>query len=127
MKRLKSKKLAEFIQKTQQQILERRAREDKNDKKTKTAIEMPQRQPVEYQKIDIDTLDDSLLESGLYDDRPMLFFGKDKYTKQVIANPDEVQNILKSFHNFRDIIESMGNEQMEADFGWVLKEFKRFL
>ncbi|XP_017107338.2 DNA-directed RNA polymerase, mitochondrial [Drosophila bipectinata] len=117
VKRLKSKKLAEFIQKTQQQILERRAREDKKDKKTKTGMELPQRQPVEYQKIDIDTLDGSLLESGIYDDRPMLFFGKDKYTKQVIANPDEVQNILKSFHNFRDIIESMGNEQMEADFG----------
>jgi len=28
-----------------------------------------------------------------------------------------VQNILKSFQNFRDIIESMENDQHEADFG----------
>ncbi|EDW87211.1 DNA-directed RNA polymerase, mitochondrial [Drosophila yakuba] len=117
VKRLKSKKLADFIQKAQQQILERRAREDRKDKKSKGLVDLAQRQPVEYQKIDMEALDGSILESGIYDDRPMLFFGKDEYTKQVIANPDEVQNILKSFHNFRDIIESMGNDQHEADFG----------
>ncbi|KAH8413246.1 hypothetical protein KR009_009118 [Drosophila setifemur] len=117
VKRLKSKKLADFIQKTQQQILDRRAREERKDKKTKGGVELSQRQPVEYQKFDLDTLDASMLESGTYDDRPMLFFGKDKYTKQVIANPEEVQNILKSFHNFREIIESMGNEQLDSDFG----------
>ncbi|XP_016945541.3 DNA-directed RNA polymerase, mitochondrial [Drosophila suzukii] len=117
VKRLKSKKLADFIQKAQQQILERRAREDRKDKKTKGVLDLAQRQPVEYQKIDMEALDGSILESGIYDDRPMLFFGKDEYTKQVIANPEEMQNILKSFHNFRDIIESMGNDQHEADFG----------
>lgn len=40
------------------------------------------------------------------------------YTKQIIANPDEVLKILKSFHNYRDIIESMENERqdnIEAD------------
>ncbi|XP_026844287.1 DNA-directed RNA polymerase, mitochondrial [Drosophila persimilis] len=120
VKRLKSKKLAEFIQKTQMQILEKRAREEKRGlKKGKVGLEldMSQRQPVEYQKIDMEALDGSILESGIYDDRPMLFFGKDEYTKQIIARPEEVQNILKSFHNFRDIIESMGSEQQEADFG----------
>ncbi|XP_022226016.2 DNA-directed RNA polymerase, mitochondrial [Drosophila obscura] len=119
VKRLKSKKLAEFIQKTQQQILDKRAREEKRGlkKSSKGGLEPAQRQPVEYQKIDMEALDGSILESGIYDDRPMLFFGKDEYTKQIIANPEEVQNILKSFHNFRDIIESMGNEQQEADFG----------
>ncbi|XP_034670201.1 DNA-directed RNA polymerase, mitochondrial [Drosophila subobscura] len=120
VKRLKSKKLAEFIQKTQQQILEKRAREEKRGlkKSSKGSLESAaQRQPVEYQKIDMEALDGSILESGIYDDRPMLFFGKDEYTKQIIANPEEVQNILKSFHNFRDIIESMGNEQQEAEFG----------
>ncbi|XP_017154229.1 DNA-directed RNA polymerase, mitochondrial [Drosophila miranda] len=120
VKRLKSKKLAEFIQKTQMQILEKRAREEKRGlKKGKVGLEldMSQRQPVEYQKIDMEALDGSILESGIYDDRPLLFFGKDEYTKQIIASPEEVQNILKSFHNFRDIIESMGSEQQEADFG----------
>lgn len=119
VKRLKSKKLADFIQKAQLQILDKRAREDKKDnRKSKVGgLELSQRQPVEYQKIDIEALDGSVLESGIYDDRPMLFFGKDEYTKQVIANPEEVQNILKSFNNFRDIIESMENERHEADFG----------
>jgi len=117
VKRLKSKKLADFIHKAQQQILERRAREYRKDKKTKCVLDLAQRQPVEYQKIDMEALDGSILESGVYDDRPMLFFGKDEYTKQVIANPEEVQNILKSFQNFRDIIESMENDQHEADFG----------
>ncbi|XP_017021954.1 DNA-directed RNA polymerase, mitochondrial [Drosophila kikkawai] len=123
VKRLKSKKLADFIQKAQLQILERRAREDKKDsKKSKGgALESTQRQPVEYQKIDMEALDASVLESGLYDDRPMLFFGKDEYTKQVVANPEEVQNILKSFNNFRDIIESLENERHEADFGLSTK------
>ncbi|EDV57302.1 uncharacterized protein Dere_GG24614 [Drosophila erecta] len=117
VKRLKSKKLADFIQKAQQQILERRAREDRKDKKSKGVLDLAQRQPVEYQKINMEALDGSVLESGIYDDRPMLFFGKDEYTKQVIANPEEVQNILKSFHNFRDIMESMENDQHEADYG----------
>ncbi|XP_017063285.2 LOW QUALITY PROTEIN: DNA-directed RNA polymerase, mitochondrial [Drosophila eugracilis] len=117
VKRLKSKKLADFIQKAQQQILERRARADRKDKKTKGILDLMQRQPVEYQKVDMEALNCSVLESGIYDDRPLLFFGKDEYTKQVISNPEEVQNILKSFHNFRDIIESMGNDQHEVDFG----------
>ncbi|EDV99133.1 DNA-directed RNA polymerase, mitochondrial [Drosophila grimshawi] len=120
VKRLKSKKLAEFIQKTQLQILEKRAREERRVlKKGKPGTEeAAPRQPAEYQKIDIDPLDSSILEAGLYDDKPLIFFGKEMYTKQVIANPDEVHKILKSFHNYRNIIESMENEQqdnVEAD------------
>ncbi|XP_068140133.1 DNA-directed RNA polymerase, mitochondrial [Drosophila tropicalis] len=115
VKRLKSKKLSEFIQKTQLQILEKRAKEERRGKKESSKMEdLAQRQPVEYQKIDMEALDGcSVLESGIYDDRPLLFFGKDEYTKQVIANPEEVQQILKSFHNFRDIIEGMESERQE--------------
>ncbi|KRF82011.1 uncharacterized protein Dvir_GJ17831, isoform B [Drosophila virilis] len=115
VKRLKSKKLAEFIQKTQLQILEKRARDERRAvKKGKTSSEeAAQRQPAEYQKIDLDALDSSILEAGMYDDKPLIFFGKETYTKQFIANPAEVHKILKSFHNYRDIIESMENERQD--------------
>ncbi|XP_030382801.1 DNA-directed RNA polymerase, mitochondrial isoform X2 [Scaptodrosophila lebanonensis] len=112
VKRLKSKKLSEFIQRTQQQILEKRAREERRARKNKSGEETL-RQPVEYQKINLEVLDSSILESGIYDDRPLIFFGKDEYTKQVVSNPEEMQNILKSFHNFREIIESMEHEKQE--------------
>lgn len=147
VKRLKSKKLAEFIQKTQIQILEKRAREERRALKKGKAIsgdgaqlqlseyqklildangktskasseEAAQRQPAEYQKIDLDAVDSSILQAGMYDDKPMIFFGKEMYTKQIVANPDEVLKILQSFHNYRDIIESMENERqdnIEAD------------
>lgn len=112
VKRLKAKKLSEFIQKTQQQILEKRSREERrSQKKTSGSNETAQRQPAEYQKIDMDALDSSILQAGLYDDKPLLFFGKDMYTKQLVSNPEHVNTILKSFQSYRDIIESMENEQ----------------
>lgn len=133
VKRLKTKKLAEFIQKTQQQILEKRSREERRSlKKTSIGSEAlaAQRQPAEYQKIDMDALDSSILEAGLYDDKPLLFFGKEMYTKQIVSNPEHVNTILKSFQSYRDIIESMENERhVEGDldsFGYVqvMKFFK---
>ncbi|TDG46587.1 hypothetical protein AWZ03_007025 [Drosophila navojoa] len=120
VKRLKSKKLAEFIQKTQMQILDKRAREERRVQKNAKAgnDEAILRQPAEYQKIELDAVASSLLEAGLYDDKPLIFFGKDTYTKQIISNPTEVHKIIKSFENYRDIIEGMGNEgheHIEAD------------
>ncbi|XP_060666767.1 DNA-directed RNA polymerase, mitochondrial [Drosophila nasuta] len=148
VKRLKSKKLAEFIQKTQMQILEKRAREERRAQKKgepcsgeaqlqleeyqqlileshinspaklKNSEETVQRQPAEYQKFDLDAVDSSILEAGMYDDKPIIFFGKDTYSKQIISNPTEVHNILKSFNNYRDILEGIEHERqdnIEAD------------
>lgn len=102
------------------QILEKRAREERRvQKKAKAGNdEAILRQPAEYQKIELDAVASSLLEAGLYDDKPLIFFGKDTYTKQIISNPSEVHKIIKSFQNYRDIIEGMeneGHEHIEAD------------
>lgn len=99
-----------------------------NNKKLKTQIKPGSEksasstllQPIEYQKINMEALDSSLLETGSYDDKPMIFIGKDEelISKQFLKNPRQVQQIIKSFHNFRDIIESMGHDQMDNDAFW---------
>ena len=67
-------------------------------------------QPIEYQRIDMEALHSSILDAGGYDDKPLIFFGNEKYTKRVVGNHKETLNIIKSFNNFRDIIETMTQE-----------------
>lgn len=100
--------------------MDKRERDDRRaQKKVKAGSEEAVlRQPAEYQKIDLDAAASSILEAGLYDDKPLIFFGKETYTKQIISNPSEVHKIIKSFQNYRDIIEGMendGQEHVEAD------------
>ncbi|XP_011193541.1 DNA-directed RNA polymerase, mitochondrial isoform X1 [Zeugodacus cucurbitae] len=118
VKRLKAKKLQEFIARTQAQIIEKRAKENKNLKYKTPVLEnvslgdKPKinAEPAIFKQIDIYEMDRTILESGIYDDKPMIFFGKEEYTKRVINNTEDINNIIKSFNSYRDIIESMGNE-----------------
>lgn len=77
-------------------------------------------QPVEYQKINMEVLDSSLLETGCYDDKPLIFFGTDEEisSTQMIDNPQQIQQIIQSYHNFRDIIEGMKHDHIESDAYW---------
>lgn len=109
VKRLRAKQLQDFITKTKQQILGK-IKKDKPSK-SRAAVQIPQ--PVEYQPIDMEAVDSSLIADGIYDDKPLIFFGNEKYTKEVIEDPQEIQNILKSFNNFRYIIEAIENEKDE--------------
>ncbi|KNC31315.1 hypothetical protein FF38_14279 [Lucilia cuprina] len=126
VKRLKAKKLQDFITKTQQEILKKIANRKQKAKPKTTAEKLSKTvvkpastllQPIEYQKINMEALDSSLLEAGCYDDKPMIFFGKDEEMKsqQILNNPEQIQQIIKSFHNFRDIIESLEHDHIEND------------
>lgn len=74
-------------------------------------------QPIEYQKVNMEAFDSSILEAECYDDKPMIFFGKNEelVSKQILNNPEHIQQIIKSFHNFRDIIESLEQDRIEND------------
>lgn len=118
--------MQEFIAKTQQEIIKKitnKKLKAKNKNKSSqnslanAAAASTLVQPIEYQKINMEALDSSLLEAGSYDDKPMIFFGKDEeiISKQILSNPEQVQQIIKSFHNFRDIIESLEHDHIEND------------
>lgn len=132
VKRLKAKKLQDFIAKTQQEIIKKitnkklkaknknktvAEKSNQNDIASAAATAATLAQPIEYQKINMEALDSSLLEAGCYDDKPLIFFGKDEEikSKQILSNPEQVQQIIKSFHNFRDIIESLEHDHIEND------------
>ncbi|XP_036223864.2 DNA-directed RNA polymerase, mitochondrial isoform X5 [Bactrocera oleae] len=125
VKRLKAKKLQEFIARTQAQIIEKRAKESKQLKnktpltpiiENRTVAEKPKinAELTISKQIDIGEMDRTILESGIYDDKPFIFFGKEEYTKLVINNTEDINNIIKSFNSYRDILESMGNECQEV-------------
>lgn len=118
---LKAKKLQRFITKTQQEIKKKIA--DKQAKvKTKSApvktnkLRSTSIQPVEYQKISMEALDNSSLLGTDYDDKPMIFFGKDdEVVLTHLNNPEKIEQIIKSFHNFRDILEGLEHDNIEND------------
>ncbi|XP_011205921.2 DNA-directed RNA polymerase, mitochondrial [Bactrocera dorsalis] len=125
VKRLKAKKLQEFIARTQAQIIEKWAKESKQLKtkipltpilENATVAERPKIniEPTIYKQINIDEMDRTILESGMYDDKPLIFFGKEDYTKHLINKTEDINNIIKSFNSYRDILESMGNECQEV-------------
>ncbi|XP_053957497.1 DNA-directed RNA polymerase, mitochondrial isoform X1 [Anastrepha ludens] len=121
VKRLRAKKLQAFIAKTQAQIIEKRAREAKQLKNKISVSNVMENvtpkikaEPAIYKQIAIDEMDHTILESGIYDDKPLIFFGKEEYTKRVISNTEDIKNIIKSFNNYRDIIESVGNECQDS-------------
>lgn len=125
VKRLKAKKLQEFIARTQAQIIEKRAKQSKQPKskvlltpilENASLAERPKinAKPTIYKQLDIDKMDRTILESGIYDDKPLIFFGKEEYTRRVINNVEDIKNIIKSFNSYRDTIESMGNECQEV-------------
>lgn len=123
VKRLHSKKLQNFVAKTQKEIIQnisdsnRHQMVSKDSKKTRSRAKVSIIQPIEYQKINMEALDSSLLESGSYDDKPMIFVGKseEEVSSKILKNPEQVERIIKSFQNFRDIIESMEQEQIEHE------------
>uniref|UniRef100_A0A1B0BRN9 DNA-directed RNA polymerase n=1 Tax=Glossina palpalis gambiensis TaxID=67801 RepID=A0A1B0BRN9_9MUSC len=106
VKRLKSKKLQEFILKIDKEIIQK----IKNKRlKPKTQTSKCLNQPKEYRKFNMDLLNPTLIESGNYDDIPMIFIGGEKsdiIDQQLLNNPEKIQNILKSIDNIKDIIES---------------------
>lgn len=123
--------MQDFITRTQQEIIKKIANKkmktksktesskiSKPIKTTTTATSLMQ--PIEYQKINMEVLDNSVLEAGCYDDKPLIFFGKDEelVSKQILTNPEQIQQIIKSYHNFRDIIESMEHDHIESDAYW---------
>uniref|UniRef100_W8B9K7 DNA-directed RNA polymerase n=2 Tax=Ceratitis capitata TaxID=7213 RepID=W8B9K7_CERCA len=120
VKRLKAKKLQEFIAKTQAQIIEKRAREEKQLRNkipqgaTPTVNARLKSDELILKEFDVNEIDRSILESGIYDDKPLIFFGKEEHTKHIITNPDDINNIIKSFNNYREILESVGNECPDA-------------
>ncbi|XP_005175249.2 DNA-directed RNA polymerase, mitochondrial [Musca domestica] len=124
VQRLRAKKLQDFVAKTQQELIkkivnkkQKLATEEGARKKNKSKAALTM-QPIEYQKINMEVLDTSLLEAGSYDDKPMIFFGKedeDLVTKRILTNPEQIDRITKSFQNFRDIIESLEQEHMDHE------------
>lgn len=106
VKRLKSKKLQEFILKIDKEIIKK----IKNKRlKPQTQTSKCLNQPTEYRKFNMDLLNPTLIESGNYDDIPMIFIGGEKSDitdQQLLNNPEKIQNILKSFDDIKDIIES---------------------
>ncbi|XP_055917453.1 DNA-directed RNA polymerase, mitochondrial [Eupeodes corollae] len=131
LKRLKAEKLAEFIAKTQQKILEKRAKMAKSSSpKVKanaaarssaaafstsslsTSIGSSLKQPVEYQKIDSDVLNNSIHHPAVFDEKPLIFLGK--HAKR-IAQPEDIKNITTSFNNFREYVEAMGHEAHDPE------------
>lgn len=133
LKRLKAEKLQEFILKTQQKILEKRAKSEKSlsasQKKavaacgsaaafsTSSSLTPPNttsfKQPLEYQKLDIDVLHNSIHEPGVFDEKPLIFLGK--HAKKVLEDPEDIKNITASFNNFREIVEAMGHEGHDSE------------
>ncbi|XP_067622531.1 DNA-directed RNA polymerase, mitochondrial isoform X2 [Eurosta solidaginis] len=117
VKRLKAKKLQEFINKTQAQIIEKRSKVGKRTKNKKPILNKLGNRvgaistaDSASQQFDIDEIDRTILESGMYDDKPLIYFGKEEYMKRAINSSEGFQNIIKSFNNYRDIIESVGND-----------------
>lgn len=112
VQQLKAKRLQNFIAKTQREIRKKMVNKSTSKRSRKAAVV----QPIEYQKLNMDTLD-SLLEVGIYDDKPMIFFGKDEElgSETILKNPEQINQIIRSFQNFRDIIESMVQENIEND------------
>lgn len=115
---MKVKKFQNFIAKAQKEV----KKQITNNKVIAKPITPPKTkslyQPTEYQRITMDALDSSVLESGCYDDRPMIFLGKEREltsSQQLLNNPEQIQEILKSFHNYRDIIEGIGQDHNEID------------
>ncbi|XP_075153749.1 mitochondrial RNA polymerase [Haematobia irritans] len=122
VQRLKSKKLQDFVAKTQQEIIKKIInKKQKNDERSKTKSKNKNKtsliQPIEYQKINLEALDSSVLESGSYDDKPLIFLGKDGeiISNKIVKNPEKIEQIIKSFQNFRDIIEGMEQERIENE------------
>ncbi|XP_013107948.1 DNA-directed RNA polymerase, mitochondrial [Stomoxys calcitrans] len=131
VQRLKAKKLQDFVTRTQQEIIKKitnkklksSASNERSCAKSKGKSALVQ--PVEYQKINLEALDSSVLESGSYDDKPLIFFGKDEEIiySRMLTNPEKVDQIIKSFQNFRDIIEGMEQERNDIEnFGPISKE-----
>lgn len=107
VKHLKAQKLSEFIDYAdalEKPAVSVPANETKSKKSNKP-------QPIEYQQIDMEALHSSILEAGGYDDKPLIFLGNENYTKHLLGNPQQVQEIIKSFNNFREIIDSMTHEE----------------
>lgn len=134
LKRLKAEKLQEFILKTQQKILEKRAKSEKTLNKTNKRLvtkaatasaafstcssstptkSSKLKQPLEYQKVDMDILSNSINNPDVFDEKPLIFLGQ--HAKPVIENPEDIQNITKSFNNFREIVEAMRNEGNDSE------------
>ncbi|XP_055836437.1 DNA-directed RNA polymerase, mitochondrial [Episyrphus balteatus] len=128
LKRLKAEKLQDFIFKTQQKILEKRAKSEKSSSSSKKSINsagssaaafstssssIPTKgskiqQPLEYQKFDLEVLNNSINEPGVFDEKPLIFLGK--HAKK---DPEDIKNITTSFNNFREIVEAMNSERHE--------------
>ncbi|XP_037957761.1 DNA-directed RNA polymerase, mitochondrial [Teleopsis dalmanni] len=114
VKRLRAKKLQDFIA-HQHMVKSGLVKKQELKAKINTIPATLAQQPCDYSKINLEALDSSILQAGTYDDKPLIFFGKDKHTERILNNPKEIQNILKSFNNFRDIIETMEYENRELD------------
>lgn len=73
-------------------------------------------QPVEYRQVDLIDIENSpILDVCQLDETPLLFFGNVDHfpCRPHTLNSNEVDDIWKSFENFRDIIESIKDERAE--------------
>ncbi|XP_036320610.1 DNA-directed RNA polymerase, mitochondrial, partial [Rhagoletis pomonella] len=59
-------------------------------------------------------MDRTILESGIYDDKPIIFVGKEEYIKRALNNAEDIKDIIMSYNNYRDIIESAANERQDS-------------
>ncbi|XP_055386040.1 DNA-directed RNA polymerase, mitochondrial [Condylostylus longicornis] len=136
VKSLKSKKLSEFIEKSDylknresgrflvsqlnsEEMKElKAARKKKKDNllKLTTAscekfLDSPKKhvQPVEYQKFDIDMFESGAFPAGECDSKPLIFFRKGNAN----INDEHKEHIISSFENLKDMIENIKYEEEE--------------
>lgn len=115
VKNLKSKKLTDFVSKPTSLFgVESSAVQTSQFSTQKTHNQ----QPVEYQKIDLEIIQDADMHLGMYEQKPLIFIGKSaSKTIDIIEKPEKVQNIIESFQQFREIIETIeiGAEEERAE------------
>lgn len=108
VKLMKAKELQHFIAKT---IIAKRAREDakvfREVKKTPTESDVDEFRP------DF-SLGRDLVPSALYDDKPVIFCDNELTSNRLAMSAEDVNMILKSFNNFKEIIETIEHGDVET-------------
>lgn len=116
VKRCKAGRLQNLIMQIQKQQVSLPNSKKLVKKRTRKKSKLIVAQPIEYRKLNLSNIECApMLDSCQFDEIPMLFFGK---ANSLLSNPsllnsNDVQDIWKSFENFKDIIQSLQEEKSE--------------
>lgn len=106
VKLMKAKQLQDFIAKT---IIAKRAREEakivREEKKTSPEVVTSDLNYAESS---------SIVPTFSFDDKPVVFCESELVSQKLVMSPEDVDKILKSFKNFREVIETIEHGDVET-------------